>query len=78
MHGYGNTIILWTCRENTPERAYLDEAVEWCAKNNIPIDIVNDNPPAIKNIYGKFASRKIGADIYIDDKAINIKDVPKC
>lgn len=65
----GAVIILWTCRENLDERNYLDEAVTWCKNNNIPIDYVNEYPmPA----FSGFASRKVCADIYIDDKALNI------
>ncbi len=68
-----NTItILWTCREDLKERMYLSEAVEWCKNNDIPIDFVNEYPlPQFKG----FASRKVCADLYIDDKAINMKDI---
>ena len=65
-------IILWTCREDMPERAYLTEAVDWCRENNIPIDHVNVYyQPEFKG----FASRKVNADEYIDDKAINVEDI---
>lgn len=68
MKKNGNVIILWTCRENTEERKYLDEAIEWCKKNDIPIDYINENPEC------QFASnhRKIIADFYIDDKSITL------
>lgn len=65
----GATIILWTCREDLEERKYLTEAVEWCKNNNIPIDFVNEYPMAS---FKGFATRKVCADIYIDDKAVNI------
>ena len=63
----GNIIILWTCREDESERKYKTEAIEWCKKQGIPIDYVNENP---LNPYGD-TGRKIHADVYIDDKSIN-------
>jgi 2-hydroxy-3-keto-5-methylthiopentenyl-1-phosphate phosphatase len=67
----GSTIILWTCREDLPERKYLSEAVAWCEKNDIPVDYVNEYPmPGFPG----FATRKVCADIYIDDKDMNISD----
>lgn len=66
----GDTIILWTCREDLAERKYLTEAVEWCKTQGIPIDFANEYlMPQFKG----FVSRKICADMYIDDKAVNIK-----
>jgi hydroxymethylpyrimidine pyrophosphatase-like HAD family hydrolase len=67
----GATIILWTCREDLEERKYLTEAVEWCKENNIPIDFVNKY--TVPGFNG-FATRKVCADFYIDDKAVNIKE----
>ncbi len=58
----GATIILWTCREG----GILCEAVEWCEKQKIPIDYINENTPESIKLYGD--SRKINANIYIDDK----------
>lgn len=67
MHSNNAEIVLWTCREDLPERAYLAEAIEWCKKQLIPINYVNEYP------FGNgFAKRKVCADIYIDDKAVNL------
>jgi hypothetical protein len=66
----GDTIILWTCREDLAERKYLTEAVEWCKDKGIPIDFVNEYK--LPQFNG-FASRKICADLYIDDKAVNVR-----
>lgn len=63
----GVTIILWTCREGT----VLDDAVEWCKRNNVPIDLVNENVPSRSEYWGN-DSRKIGADLYIDDKSFSL------
>ena len=57
---YGAIIILWTCRENK----YLEEAVEYCKKYKVPIDLVNEHAD-----YVDINSRKIYADYYIDDKS---------
>jgi hypothetical protein len=69
QHKQGNTIILWTCREDIEEGNFLTEAVEWCKKNDIPIDYINEYP--MHGLKG-FASRKVCADVYIDDKALNV------
>ncbi len=67
----GDTIILWTCREDLLDRKYLSEAVEWCERHEIPIDFINEYPmPGLPG----FAARKVCADMYIDDKAVNIHD----
>lgn len=57
----GNTIILWTCRHGEE----LEEAVTWCKKHGLKFDYVNENPPDRVAIYGD--SRKVYADLYIDD-----------
>ncbi len=62
----GATIILWTCRGGK----YLDEAAQWCVGHNVPIDYVNENVPFKIQSYSN-DSRKIAADLYIDDKSFN-------
>lgn len=64
----GVKIILWTCR--CGER--LEEAVEWCASFGLCFDRVNENVKEILERYGG-DSRKIYADVYIDDKAVYAK-----
>lgn len=61
---HGNKVILWTCRESEA----LDEAVEWCKERWLEFDATNANLPEMNAMYGN-DSRKIGADVYIDDKA---------
>lgn len=63
---YGDKIILWTCRSND----LLEKAVEWCSENGLEFDAVNNNLPEIIEEFGS-DTRKIYADEYIDDKAIN-------
>lgn len=60
----GDKLILWTCRAGDK----LQEAVEWCREHGLLFDAVNDNLPEVVEKWGS-NSRKITADIYIDDKA---------
>lgn len=60
----GHRLILWTYRNG--ER--LQEAVDFCAKKGIEFYAVNKNYPE-ENFEGK-VSRKINADIFIDDRNI--------
>ena len=60
LKGIGWSIVLWTCREGKE----LKEAVEWCANNGLKFDAINENPPEVS-----FKSRKVVADMYIDDRA---------
>lgn len=73
----GSKIILHTCRENGT-RKLQDEAVAFCKEHAIPIFAVNENP---ENTHAaQFGLRpeegkKPYADLYIDDKAINAKEL---
>jgi hydroxymethylpyrimidine pyrophosphatase-like HAD family hydrolase len=58
----GDQLILWTYRAGEK----LDEAVEYCKKNGIEFYAVNKNYP--EEEYDTSISRKIIADIYIDDR----------
>jgi len=60
----GERIILWTCRTGKELKA----AVDFCSCYGLRFDAVNNNLPEIIERYGG-DSRKIYADIYIDDKA---------
>lgn len=65
----GYKLILWTCREDSPERKYLTEAVEFCRSHGIEFDAVNENTTdSPYNHLGK--GRKVYADFYIDDKSL--------
>jgi hypothetical protein len=58
----GARLILWTFRTGKE----LEEAVEFCKKNGVEFYAVNKNYP--EEIFDESISRKIDADIYIDDK----------
>ncbi len=60
----GARLILWTFRTGKE----LDEALEYCRRNGIEFYSVNKNYP--EEILDDNVSRKIDADIYIDDKNI--------
>lgn len=57
------TVVIWTCRTGKP----LIEAINFLLEHQIPFDRINASCP---NDIAKYGSdtRKINADIYIDDK----------
>lgn len=64
LKSQGSQIILWTCRCGKE----LEAARKWCEGFGLQFDAVNENVPLIIEQYGS-DSRKIFADVYIDDKA---------
>lgn len=64
LHKKGHLLILWTCREGEA----LQQAVDFCKENGIVFYAVNSNFPEeeIENAI----SRKIDANIYIDDRNV--------
>lgn len=60
----GARLILWTIRTGKE----LDEAVEYCRNNGIEFYAVNKNYP--EEIFSDEVSRKINADVFIDDKNV--------
>jgi hydroxymethylpyrimidine pyrophosphatase-like HAD family hydrolase len=60
----GARLILWTFRTGKE----LDEAVEYCRKNGIEFYAINKNYP--EEVVDDSVSRKVDADIFIDDKNI--------
>lgn len=62
----GDKLILWTCRVG--ER--LEEAAAWCRDHGLEFDTVNENLPEMIEYYGN-DTRKVFADVYIDDKSLH-------
>ena len=62
----GAIIILWTNRVG----GMLMGAIEYCKHNGLTFDYVNENVPELIEWYENDC-RKISADVYIDDKALN-------
>lgn len=60
----GWKIILWTCRTDS----MLKDAVEFCEKNGLVFDAVNENIPEVQSYYGG-DTRKVFANKYIDDRS---------
>jgi hypothetical protein len=56
----GHYLIIWSCREG---KTQID-MVNWLIKHEIPFNRVNDNIGC--ELYG-YNSRKVYADVYIDD-----------
>ena len=56
----GIKIILWSCRENDD----LFAAIDWCKEYGLEFDAVNENHSSCN-----LETRKVVADIYIDDRA---------
>lgn len=67
----GAILILWTCRVGD----YLHEAVEFCKIVGLDFDYINENCKENITMFNGGYTRKIYADEYIDDKAVNIKDL---
>lgn len=65
----GDIIILNTCRHDKP----LEEAVEWCKEQGIEFDYINENVPELIEKYGD--CRKIFADIYLENNALNLEEL---
>src|SRR5699024_50428 len=65
LHREGYRLILWTVREG----ALLDEAVNWCTKRGLSFYAINRNYPE-ESIQDESYSRKLKADLFIDDRNI--------
>lgn len=61
----GHKLILWTCRNGQ----FLSDAVTFAAKYGLYFDAINENLPEVLALWGGKDSRKISADVYIDDRS---------
>jgi hypothetical protein len=57
-------LILWSVREGQ----LLEDAVNWCKERGVEFYAVNKDYPEEKVEYNNHFSRKIKADIFIDDR----------
>ena len=64
LNKMGVRLILWTFRTGKE----LEEAVEFCRENGVEFYAVNKSYP--EEVYDESISRKIDADIFIDDKNV--------
>ena len=63
----GVKLILWTSREGKA----LADALMWCKEQGLEFDAANRNVQEYIEKYG-YDSRKVGADLYIDDRALSL------
>lgn len=71
LYEEGYYIIIWTCRHGEHEK----DAKKWLWLNEIDYHRINQHHPALIEVF-KNDTRKISADIYIDDKALSIFPIP--
>jgi hydroxymethylpyrimidine pyrophosphatase-like HAD family hydrolase len=64
MQNRGHKLILWTIRTGE----LLQEAVEFCRSKGVEFYAVNANYP--EEVLDEKTSRKVNADIYIDDRSV--------
>ena len=63
----GARLILWTCRSGR----LLDEAVDFCRRQGLEFDAVNENLPESIERFG-CDTRKVYATEYWDDRAVRM------
>jgi hypothetical protein len=68
MRKNGHKLILWTCRGDNEEYPCLSEAVDWCRKQGLEFDAINENIKGTKKLSGP--SPKVLADYYLDDRSL--------
>jgi hypothetical protein len=68
MRKNGHKLILWTCRGDNKEYPCLSEAVDWCRKQGLEFDAINENIKGTKKLSG--TSPKVLADYYLDDRSL--------
>ena len=66
----GCRVLLWTCRAGEQ----LEAAVAWCRMFGLEFDAVNENLPEMSEMFGN-ETRKIYADVYLDDKSARPEEV---
>lgn len=59
-------VILWSVREGK----LLEDAVNWCKERGIEFYAVNKDYPEEKKEFNEHYSRKLKADLFIDDRNI--------
>lgn len=64
-YDYNCDIVIWTCRSGKEE---LD-CEKFLIENNIPFTTINKNTPAVIQRWNSDDSRKVYADVYIDDRS---------
>jgi len=66
----GHKLILYTCRGDNDKHPCLTDAIDWCKERGLEFDAINENIQGFVKKSGP--SPKPVADIYLDDKALNV------
>lgn len=66
LYKAGYTIIIWTCRTGINKA----RSVEFLAKQGIKWHYINEGSKANVKAYGGVDTRKVFADVYVDDKGL--------
>ena len=67
LHDEGYYIIIWTCRTH----ARLQEAKQWLTDEGIRYHKINESCPASVEVYSGIDTRKVFANLYIEDRSIH-------
>ena len=62
----GHKVVIWTCRAGRE----LEACEQWLIDNRVPYDALNENLPERTALYGGSDTRKVSADLYVDDRAV--------
>lgn len=68
--GEAECIVARLCQVVTPNGKLLDDAVEWCRERGVEFYAVNKDYPEEDLSKNQHFSRKIKADVWIDDRNI--------
>jgi len=66
LYSDGYTIIIWSCRTRVDKA----RAIEWLVKNGIKYHRFNESCPVNLAQYNGVDTRKVYADLYIDDRML--------
>lgn len=75
LRNKGVKVVLWTSRNFYKNRDLLEEAVQFCKEKGLEFDAINENVQEVQELTGE-DTRKIYADLYIDDKSIHSLQSP--
>lgn len=76
LKSQGVKLILWTSRNCCDQFGNtLEDAINFCKENGLTFDAVNENLPEVQEFTGQ-DTRKIYADLYIDDKSVPHNQAP--
>ncbi len=77
LYDQGHYIIINTCRTDNPviKCFHESEAIEFLKLNGIKYHTINSNNPQVSAFF-RTDSRKISADLYVDDKGLWLFGLP--